>query len=108
VLACSLNKSNWHLLNAELFAQVKKGVRVINVARGALIEEDALVAALRDGTVQSAALDVFENEPLPMSSSLRHFEQCILGSHNASNTTDAVLRTSIRAIDILFDSLGIK
>jgi D-3-phosphoglycerate dehydrogenase / 2-oxoglutarate reductase len=108
VLACSLNKSNWHLLNTELFAQVKKGVRVINVARGALIEEDALVAALRDGTVQSAALDVFENEPLPMSSSLRHFEQCILGSHNASNTTDAVLRTSIRAIDTLFDSLGIK
>ena len=108
VLACSLNKSNWHMLNAEVLAKVKKGVRIINAARGPLIAEDALDTALRDGTVQSVALDVFEVEPLPMSSSLRNYEQCILGSHNASNTADAVLRASKRAIELLFDSLGIK
>jgi D-3-phosphoglycerate dehydrogenase len=108
VLACSLNRSNYHMLNEDVFKQVKKGVRIVNVARGPLISEDALVAALRKGVVQSVALDVFEIEPLPVSSPLRNFEQCILGSHNASNTTDAVMRTSHRAIDLLFKALGIK
>ena len=108
VLACSLNRSNWHMLNASILETVKNGVRIVNVARGPLISEEALVAALRNGTVQSVALDVFETEPLPMTSPLRNFEQCIFGSHNASNTTDAVMRTSNRAVTLLFDFLGIK
>jgi D-3-phosphoglycerate dehydrogenase len=66
-----------------------------------------LVAALQSGQVYSAALDVFETEPLPSNSPLRQFEQCIFGSHNASNTIDAVVRTSNRAIDSLFQFLKI-
>lgn len=108
VLACSLNASNRHMLNKNIFARVKTGVRVINVARGALISEDDLVSALENGTVHSVALDVFETEPLPLSSPLRRFEQCIFGSHNASNTIDAVLRASKRAIEILFGFMGIR
>jgi len=108
VLACSLNSSNWHMLDASILEMVKKGVRIVNVARGPLISEEALVAALTNGTVQSVALDVFETEPLPVASALRNFEQCIFGSHNASNTADAVIRTSHRATALLFDFLGIK
>ncbi len=108
VLACSLNDSNYHMLNENVFNQVKKGVRIVNVARGPLISEQALIDALRNGVVQSVALDVFEVEPLPVSSPLRNFEQCILGSHNASNTTDAVMRTSHRAIDLLYKALGVE
>ena len=82
-------------------------MRVVNVARGGLIDEMALVAAIESGQVSAAALDVFEDEPLPIQSPLRRFEQCILGSHNGSNTSDAVRRASNRAIDLLFGFLGV-
>lgn len=108
VLACSLNEINRHMLNAGIFSRVKKGVRIVNVARGALISEGDLIDALEDGTVHSAALDVFENEPLPISSPLRKFDRCILGSHNGSNTADAVMRTSERAIELLFGYLRVR
>ena len=65
VLACNLTPQNYHLLNAEIFAQMKDGVSIVNVARGPLIEETALIDALTTGKVGAAALDVFETEPLP-------------------------------------------
>lgn len=105
VFACSLNKDNWHMLDDEVLSKVKKGVRIVNVARGPLIHEEALVSALQSGNVHSVAFDVFENEPLPLTSSLRNFEQCIFGSHNASNTADAVIRTSQRASQLLLEML---
>jgi len=108
VLTCSLNEGNRRMLNAGVFARAKRGVRIVNVARGALIAECDLIDALEDGTVHSAALDVFETEPLPMSSPLRQFERCILGSHNGSNTADAVMRTSERAVGLLFKFLEVR
>jgi D-3-phosphoglycerate dehydrogenase len=57
------NKETTNLLNAESFAKVKPGVRIINVARGGIVNEADLAAAVRDGKVQGAALDVFEKEP---------------------------------------------
>lgn len=108
VLTCSLNEANRHMLNAGVFARVKKGVRIVNVARGGLISERDLIDALGNGTAHSAALDVFETEPLPMSSPLRKFERCIFGSHNGSNTADAVMRTSERAIGLLFGFLEVR
>lgn len=102
---CSLNSANRHMLDSGTLRQARNGVRVINVARGPLIHEEALIAALRSGKVHSAALDVFEVEPLPIDSPLRDFDRCILGSHNSSNTEDAVIRASHRAIDMLFGFL---
>ncbi|MGH7908320.1 MAG: phosphoglycerate dehydrogenase [Thermodesulfobacteriota bacterium] len=107
VLTCSLTDANRHLLNEEALQKTKCGVRIVNVARGPLIDETALVAALASGQVHSAALDVYETEPLPLSSPLRGFECCVLGSHNASNTAEAVWRTSERAARLLCGFLGL-
>jgi D-3-phosphoglycerate dehydrogenase len=108
VLTCALTSDNYHLLNADIFAKVKPAVKIVNVARGPLIDESALMNALSSGQVHSAALDVFEIEPLPLDSPLRGFEQCIFGSHNGSNTVDAVHRASQQAIALLFDFLGVS
>ena len=108
VVTCSLTKSSYHMVNADVFNQVKDGVRVVNVGRGPIIDEASLEDALKGGKVYSAALDVFEVEPLPMDSYLRTHPHCIFGSHNASNTEDAVEHTSHIAIDKLFNFLNIK
>ena len=101
VVNCALTPSSHQLLNAEAFAAMKTGVRVINVGRGPVIDEQALISALADGKVHSAALDVFEQEPLPADSPLRSHPSCIFGSHNASNTVDGVERTSHKALQLL-------
>ncbi|MGE0705787.1 MAG: phosphoglycerate dehydrogenase [Vicinamibacterales bacterium] len=108
VLTCALTVDNRHMLNRGILARSRRGVRVVNVARGPLIDESALAQALESHQVSAAALDVFEKEPLPPDSPLRQCERCILGSHNASNTVDAVRRASERAIDLLFDFLGVS
>ena len=69
---------------------------MVNVGGGPVIEEPVFEAALQSGEVYSAALDVFEIEPSPMDFYLR---TSILGSHNASDTTDTVTRSSEIAID---------
>src|SRR6201987_2367543 len=60
-----------HILDAARLSKTKHGVRIINCARGGLMDEAALAQALRDGQVAGAALDVFEVEPLPVDSPLR-------------------------------------
>lgn len=108
VVTASLTPSSKHMLNKEVLDNVKDGVRVINVGRGPVIHEPALEEALKSGKVYSAALDVFEVEPLPMNSYLRTHPHCIFGSHNASNTSDAVQRTSEIAISKLYSFLSIE
>jgi len=108
IFTCALSNENTHMLSSSELEQCKQGVRVVNVARGPLIDEAALIKGLQSGKVYSAALDVFENEPLSLDSELVAMERCIFGSHNSSNTVDAVHATNIRAIDELLTSLGVK
>lgn len=108
ILCCSLTKANRHMLNAEILANCKPGVRIINVSRGPLIDEHALSLALSSGAVHSAALEVFDVEPLPADSSLRKHRNCVFGSHNGSNTQDAVDATSRLAIDLLAGFLATR
>ena len=103
VFTCSLTKENKHMLNSKTLQLCKKGVYIINVARGPLIDQEALIFALKSGKVQAVALDVFEEEPLEENSLLRHMPFNILGSHNASNSKDAVRRASFSAIDNMFN-----
>jgi len=105
VLTCALTPSSRHMVNKETLRLLKSGCRIVNVGRGPLIDESALVGALQSGQVHSAALDVFEEEPLATGSPLRSFDRCVFGSHNSSNTVDAVRRTSLRAIELLFEKL---
>jgi phosphoglycerate dehydrogenase-like enzyme len=75
-----------HLLDAEAFAAMKKDAYFVNVGRGAVVDEAALVGALEDGHLSGAALDVFEVEPLPEESPLWELENVIVSAH----TTDVV------------------
>jgi len=105
VFTCSLTDSSRHMFNDAVLAEVRDGVRIVNVARGPLIDELALIRGLETGKIHSAALDVTEREPLPNDSPLRRFDRCIFGSHNGSNSEDAVQATSVRAIEKLFGFL---
>ena len=101
VLCCALTDANRHTVNAAALNRMRRGAWLINVSRGALIDEVALVDALASGHLAGAALDVFEQEPLPPDHPLREFDQVIFGSHNASNTVEAVDRVNALAIDHL-------
>lgn len=72
------------LLNAERLALLPKGAKFINVARGPVVDEAALVAALRSGHISQATLDVFEVEPLPADSPLWNMENVLITPHLAS------------------------
>ena len=84
-----LTPETHHVINAERFAKMKRGVRVINCARGGLIDELALADALRSGHVAAAALDVFETEPLPADSPLRDVPNLVLTPHLGASTAEA-------------------
>jgi len=105
VLCCPLTPETHHMIEARTLALLPHGAYLVNVARGPLVDEPALVEALRSGQLRAAALDVFEEEPLPLDSPLREFEQCVFGSHNASNATEGVLRASARAVENLLAGL---
>jgi D-3-phosphoglycerate dehydrogenase / 2-oxoglutarate reductase len=78
-----------YMLDAKRLAKAKKGVRIVNCARGGLIDENALVEALKSKHVAAAALDVFEVEPLPAESPLRNLPNLILTPHLGASTAEA-------------------
>lgn len=105
VFACSLTEETRQMFDSSAIERCKHGIRVVNVARGRLIDESALYAGVMSGRVHSVALDVYEQEPLPTDSILKSCPQIIFGSHNCANTDEAVHRASCRAIDLLFKFL---
>lgn len=106
IFTCPLTPETQHMFNHDLLPKLKKGVRVVNVGRGPVINEAALVEGLKTEIVHSAAMDVFEVEPLNADSELRQFDRCIFGSHNGSNSQDAVRVVSHLAIDTIAGYLG--
>jgi D-3-phosphoglycerate dehydrogenase len=78
-----------HILDASRLQKTRRGVRIINCARGGLIDETALADALQSGHVAVAALDVFENEPLPADSQLRKQPNLVLTPHLGASTAEA-------------------
>jgi D-3-phosphoglycerate dehydrogenase len=85
------------ILNAAAFAKMKKGVLVVNTARGPLIDEKALVAALDSGHLGGAALDVVETEPLPKDSALLGRNNVILTPHTAFYSVEALVELQTKA-----------
>lgn len=88
-LNCDLNPTSFHLIGRDELASMRPEAYLINTARGAIVEEGALVEALGARRIAGAALDVFEHEPLPPESPLRAFDNCLLAPHNANNSLAA-------------------
>lgn len=107
VLCAPLTPQTRHVVNARALRSMRRGARLVNVSRGALVDEKALVEALCSGQLAGAALDVYEDEPLPEGSPLRRLDHVVLGAHNGSNTRQAVARTSRAAVDNLLRGLGL-
>src|SRR6266446_5848482 len=84
-----LTNETRHLLDASRLQKTKRGVRIINCARGGLVDEEALANTLQDRHVAAAALDVFEKEPLPNDSELRSAPNLILTPHLGASTAEA-------------------
>ncbi len=89
-LHCPGGAKNRHLIDAGALARMKPGAVLINTARGELVDERALVAALESGQLGGAGLDVFDPEPLPPGSRLRDFPQVVLTPHAAGSVPDDV------------------
>jgi len=85
-LNTSLAPSAYHLINAETLRLVKPNAVLINTSRGPVVHEEALVAALREGRLRGAALDVFEAEPLPAQSPLKTMNNVMLSPHNTNSS----------------------
>ncbi|MDQ6770842.1 MAG: phosphoglycerate dehydrogenase [Gemmatimonadota bacterium] len=102
----TLNPTSAHLLNEAAFSLLKSGAFVINTARGPIIDQSALIRALESGKISGAALDVFEDEPLPLDSPLRRFPNCWMAPHNANSSPEAVERVHRNTIAQLLEVLG--
>jgi len=93
------------LINAEVIGRMKPGVRLVNCARGALVDEAALVEALRSGRVAGAALDVFGEEPLAADSVLRGAPNLIFTPHLAASTIEAQRDVGTQIVDQVLAAL---
>jgi phosphoglycerate dehydrogenase-like enzyme len=101
VLAAPLTPETEDMINAETLALVKPGAWLINVARGRLIDERALLRALRDGTLGGAVLDTFRDEPLPPMSSFYDLPNVIVTPHTAWSSG----RVLDRSVELFCDNL---
>jgi D-3-phosphoglycerate dehydrogenase len=104
---CDLNPTSHHLINAGTLAQVKPGAALINTARGPIVDEAALTAALQSGRLSGAALDVFEVEPLPLDSPLRRMDNVLLAAHNSNSSPSAWENVHRNTLRNLLEGLGI-
>jgi glyoxylate/hydroxypyruvate reductase A len=101
VLACPLTPQTYHLIGAKELAALPNSAIVINVGRGAIIDEPAMIAALREERLAGAALDVFESEPLSADNPLWDMPNVLISQHSAS-TVDGENR---RIVDIFIANL---
>jgi D-3-phosphoglycerate dehydrogenase len=107
-LNCTLNPTSHHLLNRHTLSLMKPAAFLINTCRGAVVDERALEEALLSGGLAGAALDVFEEEPLPVRSRLRSLPNCWLAPHNANSSVAAAERVHERTIRALLDALRVS
>ena len=100
-----LTKETRHMISDKEFALMKKGVRVINCARGGIIDEAALIKALKESKVAGAAMDVFEKEPLSPDNELLKMDNVITTPHLGASTEEAQVNVAIEVAEIVRDAL---
>src|SRR5262249_11968605 len=101
LVAVPLTPETRRLIDGRRLSCMRPGAVLVNVARGAVVDEAALVAALKSGALGAAGLDVQEEEPLPASSPLWRTERCIVTPHDSSRSP----RTLERAVDLFLRNL---
>ena len=107
-LNCDLNSTSIHLMNSRTLATMKPTGILINTARGPIVDEPALIDALQTGRIAGAALDVYENEPLPVASPLLKIDRVMLAPHNANSSPAAWERVHRNTIKNLLVGLNIR
>ena len=105
---CDLNPTSHHLINKESLAGMKSNAVFINTARGQVVDELALITTLQAGDIAGAALDVFEEEPIPGDSPLLDMENVMLAPHNANSSPTAWEHVHWNTIRNLLDGLEIS
>jgi D-3-phosphoglycerate dehydrogenase len=106
-LNTDLNPTSYRLINAETLSWMKPSAVLINTARGPVVEEKALIAALSSGQIAGAALDVFEDEPLPADSPLMKMDNVMLAPHNANSSPAAYEHVHWNTIRNILEGLSI-
>jgi D-3-phosphoglycerate dehydrogenase len=94
-----------HMISDKQFALLKKNVRLINCARGGIIDEKALAKALEEKRIAGVALDVFEQEPLPADSPLLKFDNVVITPHLGASTSEAQVNVAIEIAHAVRDAL---
>ena len=104
-LHAALTPNTRGLIGKESLAKMKPGVRIVNAARGGLIDEDALIEALRSGHVAGAALDVLTKEPPDFDNPLLHMPNVVVTPHLAASTQEAQREVGIQIVNQVVDAL---
>ncbi|HII67242.1 MAG TPA: 3-phosphoglycerate dehydrogenase, partial [Thermococcaceae archaeon] len=94
-----LLESTYHLINEEKLKLMKSTAVLINTSRGPIVDTNALVKALEEGWIAGAALDVFEEEPLPKDHPLTKFDNVILTPHIGASTVEAQARAGMEVAE---------
>jgi phosphoglycerate dehydrogenase-like enzyme len=102
IIACPLTSETRGLIGADALARLPRGARLINIARGEIVDEKALIGALKSGQLAGAYLDAFETEPLPPESPLWDMPNVLVTPHNSA----AAAGNDQRVLEIFLDNLG--
>lgn len=105
---CDLNPTSFHLMNDLTFSLMKSNAILINTARGPIVDEIALVAALENNIIKGAGLDVFEEEPLPLDSPLMKMDNVLIAPHNTNSSRFAWENVHISTINNFMESMGLE
>ena len=108
IIATDLNKKSYKLLNFKNLKLIKKKPIIINIARGLVIDQEALVYALKRKIISKVALDVFNQEPIKKNNKLLKFSGNFYSAHNAYNTKESIDRTNRKAVENLLKGFGLK
>jgi glyoxylate reductase len=98
-LSLPYNRETHHLIDANRIAAMKDGVYLVNTARGRIIDQTALVEALKSGKIAAAGLDVFEEEPLDPGSPLASMDNVVLTPHLAASSEEAMKRMAVQVAE---------
>jgi phosphoglycerate dehydrogenase-like enzyme len=102
-ILCPLNQDTYHLINAQRLALMKPTAYLVNVARGPILDQQALTRALQQGQIQGAALDVFEQEPVDPNDPILQLENVILAPHGIAVTDEICLGNGMSACQAILE-----